>query len=353
MRKGAVDEFPAADVTVVAASRGPPGGGSGADRRQPRGLRRRRPLGGPGLVALDPLARSRRRTVAIGTAMAPGLSCVLAAQLRDQLDRVDEVHVASAGTGGPDCARRHHVALTATAVDWEEGEWRRRAGGSGRELVWFPEPVGGADCYRAGLADPMLLVPAFPGCRRVTSRLEATRRDRLTSWLPMLRPPHPEGLTGRGPGGGPGLAGRPGRDQDPGRRGPPVSGRRSRGRPGGAVGRVGAAVPPGCRRTGGAGNAPGSFLRDLGEAGVVVAEFQGGRSGGLTGGPARGRLSGFPVRAGARRAGSGPLGLPVLGPPHPPVQRVDDRDARQGPVEQGEGRRRLKSSTRRCRWAAT
>ena len=98
--------------------------------------------------------------------------------------------------GGPACARRHHAALAAIAVDWEDGEWRRRSGGSGRELVWFPEPVGGADCYRASLADPLLLVPAFPGCRRVTSRMEATRRDRLTSWLPMLRPPHPEGLAG-------------------------------------------------------------------------------------------------------------------------------------------------------------
>ena len=89
--------------------------------------------------------------------MAPGLSCVLAAHLRNHLDRVDEVHVASVGTGGPACARRHHAALTAAAVDWEEGEWRRRRGGSGRELVWFPEPVGGADCYRAGLADPLLV----------------------------------------------------------------------------------------------------------------------------------------------------------------------------------------------------
>jgi hypothetical protein len=54
----------------------------------------------------------------------------------------------------------------------------------------------GIDCYRAGLPDALLLVPAFPDARRVTARLGANRRDRLTSWLPMLRPPHPEG----GPG---------------------------------------------------------------------------------------------------------------------------------------------------------
>lgn len=148
------------------------------------------------LLDLDSRARSVRRTLAVGAAMAPGLSCVLAGHLRRSFDRVEEIHVASLGTGGPACARRHHAALAGISVDWVDGTWRRRPGGSGRELVWFPEPVGGADCYRAALADPVLLQPAFPACRRITSRMEATRRDRLTSWLPMLRPPHPEGLVG-------------------------------------------------------------------------------------------------------------------------------------------------------------
>ena len=36
-------------------------------------------------------------------------------------------------------------------------------------------------------------MPAFPGVARVTARLSATRRDRITAHLPMLRQPHPEG----------------------------------------------------------------------------------------------------------------------------------------------------------------
>ena len=36
----------------------------------------------------------------------------------------------------------------------------------------------------------------FPGVGRVTARLAANRRDRLTARLPMLRPPHPEGGLG-------------------------------------------------------------------------------------------------------------------------------------------------------------
>ncbi len=167
------------------------------------------PVDEPGLLrrALksDESARQRRCSLALGTGMAPGLSCVLSLLLRGGssgrgyrggFDSVEEIHVASAGTGGPTCARRHHSALAAISIDWQEGAWRRRPGGSGRELVWFPDPFGGADCYRAYLADPMLLVGAFPAARRITARIEATRRDRLTSPLPMLRKPHPEGLIG-------------------------------------------------------------------------------------------------------------------------------------------------------------
>ena len=148
------------------------------------------------LLGLHAEARERHRSVAAGAGLAPGLGCVLARWAGARLDVVDEVHVASTGTGGPACARAHHASLSSIAVDYHEGAWGRRPGGSGRELVWFPEPVGGADCYRCDRADPLLLVPAFPGVRRVTARVAATRRDRTTAWLPMMRPPHPEGLVG-------------------------------------------------------------------------------------------------------------------------------------------------------------
>ena len=74
--------------------------------------------------------------------------------------------------------------------------WVRRRGGSGRELLWFPEPVSARDCYRAALADTVLLYAVFQPCKRITSRMSATRRDRFTAGLPMLTPPHREGGIG-------------------------------------------------------------------------------------------------------------------------------------------------------------
>lgn len=144
------------------------------------------------LLDLGPEAEVRGLSVAVGAAFSPGLTCVLAAFAAAELDIVDEIHVSRIGTAGPACARQHHRALGGTALDWRDGGWQRRPAGSGRELNWFPDPIGGADCYRAELPDALLLVPAFPGVGRVTARLAATRRDRLTSRLPMLRPPHPE-----------------------------------------------------------------------------------------------------------------------------------------------------------------
>jgi hypothetical protein len=148
------------------------------------------------LLYVGPEAEARGSSVAVGATFSPGLTCLLARLAAHKLDRVDEIHVARLGTGGPACARQHHGSLRGVALDWRDGGWQRRAAGSGRELSWFPDPIGAADCYRAALPDALLLVPAFPGVGRVTARLAATRRDRLTARLPMLRRPHPEGGLG-------------------------------------------------------------------------------------------------------------------------------------------------------------
>ena len=148
------------------------------------------------LLDLDAEARERRLHVVVGAAFSPGLACVLVAHAASRFDRVDEIHVAKVGTGGPACAHQRHRALGEAGADWHDGGWGRRRGGSGRTLCWFPDPVQGVDCYRGAFPEPLLLTTAFPGVRRVTARAGANRRDRLTSRLPMLRRPHPEGGLG-------------------------------------------------------------------------------------------------------------------------------------------------------------
>ncbi|WP_116998308.1 hypothetical protein [Desertimonas flava] len=148
------------------------------------------------LLDLDPAARDGGASLVVGAAVSPGLSGLIARSLTGRLDGCDELHVAVHGTAGPACAREHHRALAGWALGWHDGRWIERQAGSGRELCWFPEPVGARDCYRGELADPVLLHRSFPEVERVSARTSATRRDRLTARLPMLTAPHAEGGIG-------------------------------------------------------------------------------------------------------------------------------------------------------------
>jgi hypothetical protein len=148
------------------------------------------------LLTLSQLANENKATLIVGAASSPGMSGLLVRHLAESFDSIDEVHVALHGTGGPACARQHHRALSGQSIGWHDGEWLRRPAGSGRELCWFPEPVGAYDCYRGELPDPLLIKRAFPELERVTGRVTATRRDRVFSRVPMMIPPQAEGGLG-------------------------------------------------------------------------------------------------------------------------------------------------------------
>ena len=148
------------------------------------------------LFDLGELFSSNDTSLVVGAGMSPGLSGLLARHLASRLHRIDELHIAMHGAAGPACARVHHRSLSGRSPGYIDGEWKEFHGGSGRELCWFPEPVGAVDCYRAESPLPILLHRAFPEAQRISSRRSATRRDRLTARLPMLRPPHAEGGVG-------------------------------------------------------------------------------------------------------------------------------------------------------------
>ena len=141
-------------------------------------------------------AVARGVSVIAGAACSPGMTGLLVHHVKRAFESIDEVHVAVHGTGGPACARQHHDSLAGVSIGWHDGEWLQRPAGSGRELCWFPDPIGARDCYRYGSPEPLLLQRAEITLQRITSRVSATRRDRLTARLPMLAPPHPEGGIG-------------------------------------------------------------------------------------------------------------------------------------------------------------
>jgi len=148
------------------------------------------------LWGLGRAAEAAGTRLIVGAAYSPGVSSLLVRHLARDFDEITGIATAQFGTGGPACARQHHRAMGGTGQEVHNGELRAARGGTGRQLVWFPDPIGAADCYRAALPEPWLLHHAFPTVPRISSRQAATRRDRMTMRLPMLRPPHAEGLIG-------------------------------------------------------------------------------------------------------------------------------------------------------------
>lgn len=148
------------------------------------------------ILDLQERAAAKEVVVIAGAGCSPGLSGLLVSHVSRAFETMDEVHTAVHGTGGPMCARQHHDSLAGLSVGWHDGEWLQRPAGSGRELCWFPDPVGARDCYRYATPEPVLLQRINPALQRITSRVSATRRDRLTARLPMMSPPHAEGGLG-------------------------------------------------------------------------------------------------------------------------------------------------------------
>jgi len=148
------------------------------------------------MLDLDDVAQLNGVPLVVGAGMSPGLTGLLVRHLANQMSSCDEIHTAAHGTAGPSCARQHHRALAGRAIGFHDGEWVRPRSGSGRELCWFPEPVGAYDCYYAEVPSPILLQHDFPAVSRLSARVSANRRDRLTARLPMLSPPHREGGVG-------------------------------------------------------------------------------------------------------------------------------------------------------------
>jgi hypothetical protein len=123
------------------------------------------------LLDLDDAAREAGVALAVGCGLAPGLSDVLARHAADAVESVDEIHVARAGSAGAACRSAIVKAGRGTALEWRDGAWVRHRGGSGRQLVWFPSPVGGLDCHRAGSGQAELLLDAFPTLSRASMRI--------------------------------------------------------------------------------------------------------------------------------------------------------------------------------------
>lgn len=121
------------------------------------------------LLDLGDEAASAGAVVVAGAGLAPGLAEVLAVHAAGTFDIVDTARVARSGVAGKACGQAAAVARSGSVEEWVDGAWSRQRGGSGAELIWFPDPVGGAECARAASGDALLLVRCIEGLRTARS----------------------------------------------------------------------------------------------------------------------------------------------------------------------------------------
>jgi hypothetical protein len=133
------------------------------------------------LLELDAEAARLGRSVVVGAGFSPGLSCLLAVHGAATLDSVEELRVAVAGTAGRACTVEAATALSGRAFELDGGEPVSKPAGGGRELCWFPDPVGPLDCYRYRSGSPLLLQPAFSSAGRISARRAASRAELLAA----------------------------------------------------------------------------------------------------------------------------------------------------------------------------
>ena len=75
------------------------------------------------LLSLNSLAEANDRRLVVGSAFSPGLTCLLAKWATRHLERVTEIHLATVGAGGPECARQRLRAARGTTMEWRDGSW--------------------------------------------------------------------------------------------------------------------------------------------------------------------------------------------------------------------------------------
>lgn len=138
------------------------------------------------LLDLEGAARSSGVCIVVGTGFSPGLTDVLLAWAADRLGSVDEARFARLGAAGPACDRESASILDGEAPVLRDGAFVTSRAGTGRELCWFPDPVGGRDSYLASSAEPLMATVSVPGVQRASARMAVPPLRRLLHAVPAL-----------------------------------------------------------------------------------------------------------------------------------------------------------------------
>ena len=132
------------------------------------------------VLALDDAARNAGVTIVSGCGMSPGITNLLVNVAARELDEIDEIDIAVAGSSvdSPGAATSLHFLASmhepATAISDHAVE--QRPAGTSPKLVYFPDPVGWVETFRSAHPEVVTLSRTYEGLRSLRFRVGLTER---------------------------------------------------------------------------------------------------------------------------------------------------------------------------------
>lgn len=130
--------------------------------------------------ALDGAARDAGVTVISGCGMSPGITNLLVAVAASELEVVDEIDIAvaasSADSAGTAAALHFLAQMSVTAPAISDHVPDVATAGTAPKLVYFPEPVGWVETFRAGHPEIATLPDTFSDLESLRFRIGLTER---------------------------------------------------------------------------------------------------------------------------------------------------------------------------------
>ncbi len=144
---------------------------------------------------LDPSWQQRAQQAGIrliiGCGSTPGLTNVIARMLADRMDRVEEIHLATAVPFVPDLLSPavvdHMMHITCgEVVQFVDGQYRKLPGWGGRLEVPYAAPFKHYPAFYIGHGETVTLPHCIPGLRQVSNRLGFFPEAGSKLWQAMI-----------------------------------------------------------------------------------------------------------------------------------------------------------------------